>query len=122
LSTKSITYQRLGGPDAIEIITRTVRPPAVGEVRLTVKAAAVNPTDVLLQDPGYGNPPFPITPGMDAAGIIESVGPGVTHLRVGDEVMAGLTPLRPDGGAQAAHFVVPAASVVPIPRDAEVVE
>jgi NADPH2:quinone reductase len=99
LSTKAITYQRLGGPDAIEIIMRTVRPPAVGEVRLTVKAAAVNPTDVLLQDPGYGNPPFPIIPGMDAAGIIESVGPGVTHLRVGDEVMAGLTPLRPDGGA-----------------------
>ena len=55
---------------------------------------------------------------MDAAGVIESVGPGVERLRVGDEVMAAVMPRRPDGGAQAALLVVPAASVVAIPDGA----
>ena len=57
-----------------------------------------------------------IVPGMDAAGIIESVGPGVSRLHAGEKVMAAVTPLRPEGGAQAQHIVVPAASVVPIPE------
>src|SRR5207247_1894346 len=55
-------------------------------------------------------------PGADAAGVIESVGPGVSRLHVGEEVMAALTAFRPDGGAQSAFIVVPAASVVPMPE------
>ena len=55
---------------------------------------------------------------MDAAGTIESVGPGVDRLAVGDRVMAAVTPRRPEGGAQAELLVVPAASVVPIPDGA----
>jgi NADPH:quinone reductase-like Zn-dependent oxidoreductase len=52
---------------------------------------------------------------MDAAGAIESVGPGVDRLAAGDAVMAAVSPRRPEGGAQAALLVVPAASVVGIP-------
>ena len=55
---------------------------------------------------------------MDAAGTIESVGQGVERLAVGDQVMAALTPRRPEGGAQCELIVVPAASVVPIPEGA----
>jgi NADPH:quinone reductase-like Zn-dependent oxidoreductase len=55
---------------------------------------------------------------MDAAGTIESVGPGVDRLQAGQEVMAAVAPRRPEGGAQAELIVVPAASVVPIPRGA----
>jgi hypothetical protein len=120
LAGKAVTYKALGGPEVIEIVERTVRAPAAGEVRIEVKAAGVNRTDILFRDPGFGDQfggdTFPIVPGMDAAGIIESVGPGVLRLRVGEKVMAAVMPVRPEGGAQAQHIVVPAASVVPIPE------
>jgi NADPH:quinone reductase-like Zn-dependent oxidoreductase len=60
----------------------------------------------------------PGIPGMDAAGIVESLGEDVERLKVGDEVMAVTTPRRPEGGAQIELLVVPAASVVPIPNGA----
>ncbi len=60
----------------------------------------------------------PWTPGMDAAGTIESVGPGVERLAVGDQVMAAVSLRRADGGAQCEPIVVPAASVVAVPEGA----
>jgi NADPH:quinone reductase len=129
LTGKAVTYKSLGGYEVIEFVERTVRAPAAGEVRIEVKAAAVNPTDILLRDPGYGNrdPGYGnltsnIVPGMDAAGVIESVGPGVSRLHAGEKVMAAVMPLRPEGGAQAQHIVVPAASVVPIPEGVSLAE
>src|ERR1700747_1522563 len=55
LTGKAVTYKSRGGYEVIEYVERTVRGPAVGEVRIEVKAAAVNPTDILLRDPGFGN-------------------------------------------------------------------
>src|SRR6202007_1316110 len=55
LTGKAVTYKSLGGYEVIELVERTVRAPTAGEVRIEVKAAAVNPTDILLRDPGYGN-------------------------------------------------------------------
>jgi NADPH2:quinone reductase len=57
---------------------------------------------------------------MDAAGVIESVGPGVDRFAPGEEVMAAVSPRRAEGGAQAQLLVVPAASVVRIPDGASV--
>ncbi len=116
VSGKAITYEGLGGPEIIKIVERAVRPPEVGEVRISVKAAGVNPTDGLLRKIENSMVNFPVVPGADAAGVIESVGPGVSRLKVGQDVMAALTPYRPDGGAQATYIVVPAASVVPMPK------
>ncbi len=107
-----------GGQEVLRVIERAVRDPAVGEVRLVVKAAAVNPTDVAMRQRGVEGLPPPWVPGMDAAGIVESVGPGVESVSVGDEVMAAVMPRRPEGGAQSQLLVVPAASVVPIPAGA----
>ena len=119
---KAITYTGRGGYEVIAIRERTVRSPAAGEVRITVKAAAVNPTDLGLRERGFGDPGSLLVPGMDAAGIIESVGPGVSRLEVGQQVMAAVLPRRPEGGAQAQHIVVPAASVVPIPAGSTLAE
>ena len=116
LTGKAITYQRPGGYEVIEISERTVRSPGVGEVRIRVKAAAVNPTDLGVRERGIPDQSWTVVPGMDAAGVIESVGPDVTRLKAGQEVMAAVMPRRADGGAQAEHIVVPAASVVPIPE------
>jgi NADPH:quinone reductase-like Zn-dependent oxidoreductase len=59
---------------------------------------------------------------MDAAGIIESVGPAESRLQAGQRVMAAVMPRRSEGGAQAQHIVVPAASVVPIPERASMAQ
>jgi NADPH2:quinone reductase len=117
-----VTYKGRGGYEAIQILERAVRPPAAQEVRIEVKAAAVNPTDTLLRAGIYGDVNALIVPGMDLAGIIESVGEGVTRLHVGQKIMAAVLPGRPEGGAQAQYVVVPAASVVAIPEGASLSE
>ena len=114
----AVTYTGRGGYDVIEIADRTVRAPAAGEVRIAVAAAAVNPTDILLRDPAPGVERWPVVPGVEAAGVVEAVGPGVLRLHVGQEVMAVVNARRPEGGAQARHVVVPAAAVAPIPGNA----
>ena len=114
---RAVTVTRAGGPEVLSVTDHPVRTAGAGEVRIAVKAAAVNPTTIPMRrilrkvDP-KGSPGIP---GMDAAGVIESVGEGVERLKVGDEVMAVATPRRPEGGAQIELLVVPAASVVPIP-------
>ena len=102
------------------MIDRPVRDARSDEVRIAVKAAAVNPTDIGLRERGDERIAPPWIPGMDAAGVIESVGPGVERLRAGDPVIAAVSPRRPEGGAQAELIVVPAASVVPSPQGATV--
>jgi NADPH:quinone reductase-like Zn-dependent oxidoreductase len=115
---KAVGIIEPGGPEVLRVVEREVREPETGEVRIAVRAAGVNPTDVGMRQRGVDGLPPPWTPGMDAAGLVESVGPGVAGLAVGDEVMAAVLPRRPEGGAQAELLVVPAASVVPIPAGA----
>lgn len=117
ITAKAVTYTDAG---EAKIADREVRAPGAGEVRIRVKAAAVSPVDVALR--GMGKRSAGITPGMDAAGTIESVGPDVTRLKVGQEVMAGINPIRAEGGAQATYVVVPAASVVAIPAGASLAQ
>jgi len=114
-TARAVGITRPGGPEVLAVVEREVREPGPGEVRLAVRAAAVNPTDVGLRQRGADELPPPWVPGMDAAGVVESVGPGVEHLAVGDDAMAAVAPRRPEGGAQAELVVVPAASVVAAP-------
>lgn len=87
---------------------RSVREPGSGEVRIAVRAAAVNPTDIGLRESGGGpDLPPPWVAGMDAAGQVEAVGDGVQRLAAGDLVMAAVSPRRPEGGAQSELLVVP---------------
>jgi NADPH:quinone reductase len=116
--TRAVAIVEPGGPEVLRVVERDVRDPGPGEVRLAVRAAAVNPTDIALRQRGDGEIPPPWIPGMDAAGTVESVGAGVEQLAVGDEVMAAVTPRRAEGGAQSELLVVSAASVVPIPAGA----
>lgn len=112
---RAVTITKPGGPDVLAVSRRSVRAPGPGEVRIAVKAAAVNPTDVLMRENGTRTKGTPGIPGMDAAGIVESVGAGVERLKVGDEVMAVVAPRRPEGGAQIELLVLPEAWAVAIP-------
>ena len=115
---RAVAITEAGGLDVLTVIDRPVRDAGRGEVRVAVKAAAVNPTDLGLRQYGVEGIPAPWVPGMDAAGVVESVGDGVDRLTVGERVMAAVSPRRPEGGAQAELLVAPAASVVPIPEGA----
>jgi threonine dehydrogenase-like Zn-dependent dehydrogenase len=115
---RAIAVTEPGGLEVLRVVDRPVREPGPGEVRVAVKAAAVNPTDIGLRQRGVEGLEAPWVPGMDAAGTVESLGEGVERFAVGDAVMAAVSPRRPEGGAQAELIVVPAASVVPVPDDA----
>jgi NADPH:quinone reductase len=115
---RAVAVTRPGGVEVLQVVERPVREPGPGEVRLAVRAAAVNPTDIGLRERGAEGLEPPWVPGMDAGGAVESVGDGVEGFAVGDPVMAAVSPSRPDGGAQAELVVVPAASVVAIPEGA----
>jgi NADPH:quinone reductase len=114
MRSRVVEIPRPGGVEVLRVVERDVREPGPGEVRIRVRAAAVNPTDILLRENGAREVP-PWVPGMDAAGTIESVGEGVGRFVPGDEVMAAVSPGRPEGGAQSELLVAPAAWVVPIP-------
>lgn len=116
---RAVMITKPGDVDVLKVADRPTREPGDGEVRIAVKAAAVNPTDITLRKRGADPElPPPWTPGMEAAGEVESVGAGVDRLRVGEQVMAAVNPFRPEGGAQQELLVVPAASVVAIPDGA----
>jgi Alcohol dehydrogenase GroES-like domain len=98
---RAVAFRKPEGPEVIEVIDRPVREAGPGEVRIRVSAAAVNAADINLRRGiavGLIDPPW--TPGMDAAGTIESVGQSAEHLAVGDPVMAALSAVRPEGGAR----------------------
>ncbi|MEV5982196.1 NADP-dependent oxidoreductase [Streptomyces sp. NPDC052114] len=118
---KAIGIEEFGGPDVLRVLELPVPQAGPGEVRIRVHAAAVNPTDVLLRTGGHAvrmpdrRPPF--VPGMDAAGVIDQLGPGADdRLAVGQRVVAMVLFTDPHGGAYAERIVVPAASVVPAPE------
>jgi len=117
---RAVAITEPGGPEVLRVVDRDVREPDEGEVRVAVAAAAVHPSDIAFRERGIDGIPPPWVPGWDAAGTVESVGPGVDGLAVGDAVMAVAAPRRPDGGAQSELLVVPATSVVPLPEGATV--
>ncbi|MEU5846532.1 NADP-dependent oxidoreductase [Saccharopolyspora shandongensis] len=121
---KAIGVYDFGGPEALQVLDLPEPQAGPGEVRIRVHAAAVSPTDVLLRTGGHAvrmpdrKPPF--VPGMDAAGVIDQVGPETgDRLAVGQRVIAMVLFISPHGGAYAEQVVVPAASVVPAPEGAD---
>ncbi len=119
---KAIGVMEFGGPEALSVLDLPMPVPGSGEVRLRVHAAAVNPTDATFRSGGgqarlLGDRPPPYVPGMDAAGVVDELGPNTsTRLAVGDRVVALVLPAGPHGGAYAQYIVVPEASVVQAPR------
>jgi NADPH2:quinone reductase len=86
-------------------------PPAAGEVAVSMRAAALNFPDLLMTRGGYQHKPeLPYVPGMEGAGVVESVGPGVTAWRPGDAVC-----VSSHVGTLAQRTVVGEASLSPAP-------
>jgi NADPH:quinone reductase len=84
---KAIRVNSFGEPEVMKIETIPDLQPGVGEVVITVKAVGVNPVDTYFRSGMYRpDLSLPYTPGLDAAGIVLSVGPAIKHLQVGQRV------------------------------------
>src|SRR5438876_7889099 len=108
---RALLCKAYGPPESLIIEDVPPLDAGPGEVVVSVKAASVNFPDVLIIQNKYQvKPPLPFSPGSELAGIVKSVGDGVTAFRPGDAVMA-ITGY----GAFAEEVKADAARLLPIP-------
>ena len=112
---KAIKVGDTGGPEVLEWTDVEIGEPGAGEVRLRHTAVGLNFIDVYFRKGLYPAPALPFTPGMEAAGLVDAVGTGVTGLAVGDRVAYASPPL----GAYAEERIMPADRVVRVPNGVE---
>jgi NADPH2:quinone reductase len=101
-------------PTGVDALTWKELPtpqPKAGEVLIEIKAASLNFPDLLIVQNKYQmKPPLPFVPGSEYAGVVQAVGEGVKHLKVGQNVAC----LSGTGGF-ATHTIAPAALCMPLP-------
>lgn len=119
---RAIGVTEYGGPEALHEIDLPAEPLGPGQVRVRVRAAAVNPTDTYVVNGARNRAGVPNdtadVPGMDVAGELLEIGPDVeTDLAVGDAVMGVVVP-RDQHGAYREDIVLPAGSVTRAPAGA----
>lgn len=110
---KAIRAHRLGGPEVLQLDEVDEPVPAAGEVSIRVHAAGVNPVDCKTRRkaaPEAWGQTLPFIPGWDVAGVVESVGPGVTAFGPGDQVF-GMAAFPRPGRAYAEVTAAPAADL-----------
>jgi NADPH:quinone reductase len=118
--TKAIRIHANGGPDQLRFEEITLPPPGAGEARLRHTAIGINFSDINVRRGGFyiARPPrFPLTLGNEAAGVVESVGPGVVNVAPGDRVAyAGMRgEFFEETGAYAEMRNVPAERLLKLP-------
>lgn len=106
---KAIQVGRPGGPEAMEYIDIDPPAPGPGEAAVRIEAVGVNYIDVYHRI-GLYPLPIPFTPGSEAAGVVEEIGPGVTEVKAGDRVVYSHV------GSYTERALVPAVKLVPVPE------
>jgi putative PIG3 family NAD(P)H quinone oxidoreductase len=109
---RAIAIAKPGGPETLVLVERPQAAPLPDQVRVRVRATAVNRADLLQRMGMYPAPPdvAPDIPGLEFAGEVDAVGPNVERLRVGDRVF-GLV----GGGSYAEYLVTHERAVAKIP-------
>ncbi len=88
MTMRVVAITKFGGPDVLQVVERPLPEPSRGEVRVRIRATAINRAD-LLQRMGFYPAPAdspPDVPGLEIAGEVDAVGPGVERLKLGDRV------------------------------------
>lgn len=107
--SKAIQIDRNGGPEELKLVDVTVGEPGAGEIRIRHHAVGLNFIDVY-QRTGLYTLPLPLILGGEGAGVVEAVGEGVTHLKVGDRAAYASGP-----GSYCEQRVMPAKTVCKLP-------
>jgi NADPH2:quinone reductase len=108
--SKTIRIDAYGGADQMKLVDLPVGEPGPGEIRIRHMACGLNFIDVY-QRTGLYPLPLPLTLGMEGAGVVEAVGSGVSHLKVGDRAAYASNP----PGSYSEARVMPAKNVVQLP-------
>ena len=108
---RAVICRAYGPVESLRLEETTTPEPGPGEARIAVKAAGISFAHTLMVAGKHQNKPaLPFTPGTEAAGIVEAVGPGVDHLKEGDRVVAAIS-----HGGWAEQAILPAANAFRIP-------
>jgi NADPH:quinone reductase-like Zn-dependent oxidoreductase len=114
---KAVRVHEYGSPEVLRYEDAPRPEAGPGEVLIRVHAAAINPVDIAVRAGFFKERikyPLPMIPGWDVSGVVEAVGPGVSRLKVGDEVYS-----RPDlgrNGSYAEYIVVKESEVARKPK------
>ena len=109
-TSKAVRIKQHGGVDVMELVDVEVGEPGAGEIRIRHKAVGLNYIDIY-QRSGVYQLPMPMSLGMEASGIVEAIGGGVTHLQVGDRAAYASQP----PGSYCEQRVMPAKTVCKLP-------
>jgi NADPH2:quinone reductase len=110
ITSRAIRIDQNGGPEQLKLVQVTVGDPGPGEIRIRHKAIGLNFIDVYQRE-GLYKLAMPLQLGMEAAGVVEAVGEGVTHLKVGDRAAYASQP----PGSYCELRVMPAKTVCKLP-------
>jgi NADPH:quinone reductase len=110
---RAIRVHEFGGPEVMRLEQVPDPPPGPGEVVVRIHAAGVNPVDTYVRAGWYpAKPSLPYTPGIDAAGVVETAGQTVKNVKTGDRVYVSGTM----SGAYAELALCKATQVHPLPE------
>jgi NADPH2:quinone reductase len=108
---RAIVARELGPPENLVIEEIESLTPGPGQVVVDNKAAAVNFPDILVMEGKYQvRPPLPFVPGKEGAGIVKSIGEGVSNVKPGDRVM-----VQVEYGSYAQEVLAEASHCYPVP-------
>ena len=110
---KAIRVHQFGDSNVMKLEDIPDPTPADAQILIRAHAVGVNPVDTYIRAGIYGQREFPFTPGMDAAGVVESVGKGVRSFKPGDRVYTSGTL----AGAYAQLVVAKESQVHPLPAN-----
>ena len=110
LSSQAVQIRQHGGPEELHLVNVPVGEPGPGQIRIRHHAIGLNFIDTY-QRSGLYPMPMPVQLGMEAAGVVEAVGEGVTHLQVGDRAAYASQP----PGSYCERRVMPATCVCKLP-------
>lgn len=114
--SRAIVAAEAGDPSVLRIEERAPRPPGEGEVQVRTAYAGVNFADVQMCGGALGTP-FPFVPGVEGAGVVTEVGPGVDGFAPGDRVAWAPVKRASHLGSYADWSVIGAEQAVPVPDD-----
>jgi NADPH:quinone reductase-like Zn-dependent oxidoreductase len=115
---RAVRVHQFGGPEVMSYEEMPVPQPGAGEVLVRIRAAGVGPWDALVRSGQSGLPqPLPLTLGSDVAGVVESVGAGVSAFRPGDAVFGVTNSRFTDGYAELAAVRAASIALKPLKLD-----
>ena len=89
MKNRIVRFDNHGGPEVLNLINEAIKEPKDDEVRIKVKALGLNQAEVMLREGRYvASPNFPARIGIEASGIVDSIGNNVSSLKIGDSVCA----------------------------------